>query len=388
MNERSAVASGAGRARRSVYIVAGEPSGDAQAATLAAALRRADESIALRGVCGPLMRAAGVAEHMSITELSVMGIGEAIGALARVRRVYRRVVAELDSEHRPELLVLVDFPEFNLRLARAAKRRGIRVLYYVSPQVWAWRRGRVRSIRRNVDAMVVLFPFEEEFYSARRVRARFFGHPLAEEVRPRRSAGDTRARHGIDPVRPLVVLLPGSRRGEVARHLPLMLDAARLLGEDAQFVVAKASGLDEAVVRDAIAASRIPVSVIDGETYDLLAAADAAAAVSGTVTVECALLGCPPVVVYKMARSTYWVARALVRTPYVAMPNIVLGARVVPELIQAEATPEALAGELRRMLFDSSHRGATLERLAQLRAALVRPGAAERAAHFAMELLP
>jgi len=372
---------------REVYIVAGEASGDLQAARLAAAMRRLDPRLRLCGVGGAAMREAGVETEVDISELSVMGISEVVGALARVRRVYRRIVARMDSSGYPQLLVLVDFPEFNLLLARAARRRGVPVLYYVSPQVWAWRRGRVRKIRERVDAMVVLFPFEEEFYAAHGVPARFFGHPLAETVQPTRSARDTRLRHGLPAEGPLVALLPGSRVKEVDRHLPLMLQAARLLDGRACFAIARAPGIDRGRLQAAAAEAGRRIAIVDDDTYNLLAAADAAAVASGTATVEAALLGCPHVVVYKASALTYAVARALVRTRYIGMPNIILDAPVVPELIQRRATPAALADEIGRFLDEPAHARAVRERLAGVRSALVRPGAAERAAGYALELL-
>ena len=374
------------RARR-VFIVAGEPSGDLQAARLAEALLRADSQLLLHGVGGAAMRGAGVAIDIDIGELSVMGIAEVVGALARVRRVYRRILAALDSPQPPDLLVLVDFPEFNLLLARAARRRGVRVLYYVSPQVWAWRRGRVRKIRERVDAMVVLFPFEESFYAAHGVPVRFFGHPLAETVKASRSAAETRARHRLPAAAPLVVMLPGSRKKEVDRHLPLMLGAARILAERACFAIACAPGIEHERLQRAASEAGLAVAIVHDDTYNLLAAADAAAVASGTATVETALLGCPHVVVYKTSALTYAVARSLVRTRYIGMPNIILDAAVVPELIQGRATPAALAIELGRFLDDPAHARSVRERLLAVRDALVRPGAADRAAAYALELL-
>jgi lipid-A-disaccharide synthase len=374
--------------RRRAFIVAGEPSGDALAAPLAMALKRLDPELEIRGVCGPRMRAAGVIPWADVADLSVMGVAEVVGTLGGIRRLYRRIVAELESDRAPDLLVLVDFPEFNLRLARAAKRRGVRVLYYVSPQIWAWRRGRVREVRDRVDAMIVVFPFEERFYESHGVRARFFGHPLAESVRATRMAADTRARYGLDPTRPLVALLPGSRPSEIRRHLPLMLQVAEVERDRAQFAIARAPGLDAELLHRALASTGARVPIVDDDTYNLLAAADVATVVSGTATVECALLGCPPVVVYKTSALTYAIARALVHSRYVAMPNIILDAPVVPELIQGRATVTAIGAELRRFLDDAPYRDRTVARLAEVRDALVRPGAADRAAAYARALLP
>lgn len=373
--------------RRRIFFVAGEASGDAQAARLAHALLRLAPELELVGVGGAKMRDAGVKTLVDVGELSVMGISEVVAALARVLGVYRRVVAALRGPERPDLVVLVDFPDFNLRVARAAKRAGVKVFYYVSPQVWAWRERRVRQIRERVDAMVVLFPFEEEFYAQHGVDARFFGNPLAEDVRASRDPTETRARYGASRGRSLVALLPGSRAPEIRRHLPLMLEVARSLAGRARFVIARAPGIDREPIAERIDAAGLDVTVADDDTYDLLAAADAAVMASGTATVESALLGCPAVVVYRMSGLSYRVARLLVRTRFIAMPNILLDAPVYPELIQGEATSEAVSRALLRWLDDSAARDEVRRRLGAVREALVRPGAADRAAAFVMEVL-
>jgi len=376
---------GTGRETARILFVAGEASGDAQAARLAAALRARAPQVRMTGVGGALMRDAGVETFVDISELSLMGLTEVVSSLRRVRRVYKTIVEEIRSSDPPAVVVLVDFPEFNLMLARAVRKAGIEVFYYVSPQVWAWRRGRIRKICRRVDRMVVLFPFEAELYADRGLNARFFGHPLAEGVMADRDRAATRRHYGFPADSKLVVLLPGSREGEVERILPAMLEAARLLATSVSFVIAAAPGLDRRVIDAAVRVSGVDASVVEGDTYNLIACADAAAVTSGTATVETALLGCPMVVVYKMATVSYWMARALVRVSHIAMPNIVLGESVVPELIQDEADGSRIATELRRYLEDASYRDATVERLADVRNVLVRPGAADRAAQFLLE---
>ncbi len=371
---------------RGILIVAGEASGDAQAAELAAALRRRDRSVDLYGVGGPHMRAAGVQTIIDASDLSVMGFAELAGGLTRVWRSYRRVVHEIRNR-RPALVVLVDFPDFNLRLARVAKSAGIPVFYYVSPQVWAWRRGRVRKIARRVDRMVVLFPFEVEFYRRYGVDARFVGHPLAETVRATSTREATRERYGLPAQKPAVALLPGSRAKEVRVMLPLMLDAVERLGEDVSCAVACAPGLEPGLVRSLCDRRGRRVAVAEGDTYNLIAASDAVAVTSGTATVECALLGAPMVVVYRMSPFSYAIARSLVRVPFIAMPNLLLSRLVVPELIQKEATAENLADRLRRYLEDAELRARVAADLGEVRRMLVQPGAADRAAEAAWELV-
>ncbi len=369
-------------------MVAGEPSGDALAARLARALLAGEASLSLYGAGGPAMRAAGVRTQIDIADLSVMGVTELAAGFSRVVRCYRELAAQLRGHEPPELLVLVDFPDFNLRLARAARRAGVRVVYFVGPQVWAWRRGRIAKIRARVDRMIVLFAFEEDLYRRHGVDAHFVGHPVAEEVAATRSRVETRARYGLLPEGPLVVLLPGSRRRTVADHLPVMLAAARRLGPRAAYAIACAPGFDAAVLRSQVAAAGLAAAVVEDDTYNLVAACDVAAVTSGTATLECALLGRPMVVGYRMAAASYLLARALVRVPFIAMPNIVLGERVVPELIQGRFTPRRLAEELAAQLDSEPQRARIQARLADLRPLVVRPGAAARAARLVLEMLP
>lgn len=372
---------------RRILVVAGEPSGDAQAAKLIRAMQEKDPSLRFSGAAGPAMRAAGVEQEVDISDLSVMGISEVFGGLGRVLRAYRRLRRKLRVDPRPALLILVDFPDFNLPLAGAARRAGVPVLYYVSPQVWAWRRRRIAKICRRVDRMIVVFPFEEEIYRARGLDAHFAGHPLAESVSAERPREQTRDRYGLPQDRPLVVLLPGSRAATVAHNLPALLGAARLLGDRASFAIARADAIDRQGLERAVAAAGVRVAIIEDDTYNLVAASDAVAVSSGTATVECALLERPMVVVYGMSRLSYAIARRLVRVPYIAMPNIILGEQVVPELIQDRLTAHSLAAELRRILDDGVHARGVSERLAEVRRRLVVPGAAQRAATLALEMV-
>ena len=333
------------------------------------------------------MCAAGVRPLADSHELSIMGLSELRGGLGRVLAVYRLLRDEFRSAAPPDLVVLIDFPDFNLLVAKAAKKSGIKVFYYVSPQVWAWRRGRIRSICRRVDRMVVLFPFEVELYRARGLDAHFVGHPLAEEVTNSRTCQDTRAKYDLTPKGFVVALLPGSRRREVETLLPPMLEALKLLKNPAEGAIALAPGLEAGLVEELVERSGAHVEVISGDTYNLVAAADVVVTASGTATVECAVLGRPMVVVYRMSRFSYAVARALVRVDFVAMPNIILGRKVVPELIQDDVTPGQVAAEVDRYLADPELRRSTEAELAELKGRIVRPGAALRAASLALETL-
>ena len=283
--------------------------------------------------------------------------------------------------------MLVDYPEFNLMIARQAKRRGIRVFYFIGPQVWAWRRRRVRKIRRRVDKMGLVFPFEPELYADNGQNpAEFIGHPLLDVARPTRGAKETRHRYGLEPERPTLVLLPGSRKKELRLLLaPICAAAVRLADEGWQSVVALAPGLAAGgCARPLWTACCLALPLVADDTYNLVAAADAAIVASGTATLETALLGCPMVIVYRVSPLTYWLARRLVQVEWIGMPNIVLQRSVFPELIQDQATAERMVAAVHDVV---SRRGELTGALASLRTRLGEPGAVERAADLAVGLV-
>lgn len=368
-----------------VMLVAGEASGDMHAAALVRELRRRRPDVEVIGVGGERLRDAGMQMVGDSEHEATMGLVETFGTIGRHLRLYRTLVARMEKQP-PDLLVLVDYPEFNLLLARRAKKLGIRVFYFIAPQVWAWRRGRIRKIRERVDRMGVVFPFEPQLYNRDGERfAEFVGHPLLDVVRPSREPAATREKYGLDPQRPLLALLPGSRRKEVSLIGPAMLAAAALLrGEGWQAILAAAPGLGDDALAPLLGHLAPGVVVARGDTYDVLASADAAVVASGTATVETALLGCPMVIVYRMAPSTFWLARRLVSVEWIGMPNIILGRSVFPELIQDAANPQAIAAAVRSLRDRAPQMRAAL---AELRAALGEPGAAGRAADLALELV-
>lgn len=368
-------------------MVAGEASGDAQAAKLASAMVEREPGLHLYGVGGPAMRRAGVETQFDSADLSVMGFTEALGGIGRIRRCYRDLKRRLRGTERPDLVVLIDFPDFNIPLARIAHGAGVKVLYYVGPQVWAWRRGRIGKLAGRVDRMIVVFPFEAELYRSHGIDVHFVGNPLAEDVRPSRDGAELLRGHGFDQGRPLVALLPGSRNKEVRAVLPVMLGAAALMRDRAQFAIAAAPGLDRGVLEHCLSQSGLDVPIIEGATYDLVAASRAVAVTSGTATVECALLGTPMVVAYRMSALSYLLARRLVSVPYIAMPNIILDEAVVPELIQGELVPTRLRDELGVYLDGGEAAARVRVKLGELRARLVRPGAAHEAARLALEMV-
>jgi lipid-A-disaccharide synthase len=372
-------------------IVAGEESGDAHAAALVGALReRAPQaSFEFFGATGGQLRAAGVESVVRDEDLAITGLLEIARSLPRFIEAYRSL-KRAAVERRPDAVVLVDWPDFNLALARALRRRGLRVIYYISPQLWAWRAYRVRQVRRDVDLLLTILPFESEWYEGRGVsHVEFVGHPFAGVVRPRYAREEFCARHGLDPVRPIIALLPGSRRKEFERLLPLMLDASARLSRgrpETQFVVALASRRSEAEVERIVnvsGPSGSPPSqnlrVTREETREALAASDAAAVCSGTATLEAALLGTPLVVVYKESALNWHTLGRLIRVEHYGLVNLIAGERVAPELMQDELTGESLARELLTLL-DPEHNASVRARLRTAAARLGEGQASLRAA--------
>ncbi len=372
-----------------LLMIAGEASGDLHGADLLRALRARIPDLEVYGIGGEGLRAAGMQTLADAADVAIVGVVEGARHVPALLRIYRALVRRL-REDPPDLCILVDFPEFNLRIARAAKRAGVPVLYYIGPQVWAWRRGRVRTIARRVDRLAVVFPFEPALYAGRECAVEFVGHPLLDRVAASRPRAATLTAYGLSPARPLVLLLPGSRQGEIERILPAMLEASRELVRDPQrqLALGLAPTVPRAMVDVMIARSGVPVTVVAGATYDLMSAAELAIVTSGTATLECALLECPMVVVYRLAPITYALGRLLIRgVRHIAMPNIVAGREIVPELLQGAATGSAIAAAARDILETPERRAAMVAELRGVRARLGRGGAAARAADIAAEML-
>jgi lipid-A-disaccharide synthase len=369
-----------------ILISAGEASGDMYAARLAAALRtRAD--VALFGMGGPRMREAGVETVADCSEVSLVGIVEIAKKYPALKRVWKRLLGEAERR-KPQLAILTDFPGFHLRLARALKGRGVPSVYFVCPQFWAWRPWRANLVRRRFVRGLCIFPFEEAWYRARGVKADFIGHPLVGNVAAKRTRAEFAADFGLDAAQPIVALLPGSRSGEIAHHMPGMIEACRRIQKEraVQFVLALAPGVKSAQVNQYLPAE-LAVHVVEDATYDALGAADMSIVSSGTATVEAALMDAPMIVVYRLAPLTAAIARLLVRTPMFAMVNLIAGERVVPELVQKDFTPERLANEAIRLL-DSPDKRAEMRRgLAKVREKLGPPGAVDRAADLIARML-
>ncbi len=371
-------------------IVAGEASGDAHAASLVGALRERAPQVEFKffGSTGQKMRGAGVESVVRADELAIMGIVEVGKVLPKFWRAFREL-KRAAIEREPDAVILVDWPEFNLRLARALHRRGLRVVYYISPQLWAWRSYRVRNIRRDVDQLLCILPFEPAWYVERGItHAEFVGHPLAGEVHALDDREEFCARHDLDSKRPIIALLPGSRHKEIERILPPMLDAAAIVSAqkpDIQFVLALAPNRPveeaEAIISAKSSESRLPeaLRIVHHETREALAAADAAAVASGTATLEAALVGTPFVIVYKESAINWHTLGRLINAEHFGLINLIAGERLVTELMQHDLTGEKLAKELLSLL-DRQRNEALRMRLREATAKLGAGGASLRAA--------
>jgi lipid-A-disaccharide synthase len=374
-------------------LSAGEASGDLHGATMCRALRALDPGVRLIGMGGPRMAAAGVEILVDPTANAAMGTSEAIGRVPGLYRAYRLLVRRL-REARPMAMVLIDFPEFNLRLAKQARRAGIPVVYFIPPQLWAWRRGRIRQMAKRVGLVLAAFPFEKSLYEEAGVPVEFVGHPLLDVVPSDLDRAKARERLGLGERQALVGLLPGSRRQEVDRLLPPMLEAAaRLAFADGRrgFVLGLAASVDRghvnAHLRRASEAGGPPVEVVEGLTYEVMAASDALLIASGTATLEAALLGTPMVVCYRVSRLSEVVVRLLNRSEWISLPNIVVGRGAVPEILQDKVTGARLASEAERLLVDSV--AATAQRAAfkEVRSKLGQPGVGARAARAVLKVV-
>jgi|AMWB02.1.fsa_nt_gi lipid-A-disaccharide synthase len=372
-----------------VMIVAGEASGDLHGSALVREVLALDPSIAFLGIGGPRMRKAGVETLVDARDMAVVGLVEVIAHFPAIYHAFRKMELILTADP-PDLLLLIDYPDFNLRLAAVAKRRGIKVLYFISPQVWAWRVGRVKKIARLVDRMAVVFPFEVPFYEKEAVRVDFVGHPLVDTVRPTMSLAGARHSFGIDPGRKTVGIFPGSRKQEIRTHLPLLLESAAGLQKrfpGLQFILPLASSLSRSDIEPFLEVSDVPVIVVESKEYDVIQVCDAIVTVSGTVTLEIALLGVPMVIVYRVSPLTYMVGKRLIRVDAIGICNIVAGEKVVKELIQHDATPENIVTEVSRLLSDDGYAAKIRESLHHVHRKLGDGGCSGAVAKIVMEML-
>lgn len=361
-----------------LLIVAGEASGDHHGARLLRELRNQVPGLIVYGLGGERMREQGVELVADVSAISVIGLAEVARVLPEARKIFKKLVARAKADP-PDVAVLIDFPEFNLRLAPALRKLGVKVVYYVSPQVWAWRKGRVKSMARSIDRMLVLFPFEEVFYRGR-LEVSHVGHPLVDEVPIRPQVWDSGSEPG--PIR--IVLLPGSRSSEVKRLLPVLLETAQRLEKDRpdmKVTLIEAATLDSKEADRMIGDSGLEVErVAEADRFDAIASAHLALCASGTATLEVGLLRTPMIVVYRVGLFSYWLGRMIVKVPFISLVNLVLGRAVVPELIQKEAEARKIGAEALDILDNSARRETMRSALGELRPALGASGASARAA--------
>jgi len=372
-----------------VMMVAGEASGDLHGAHLLEAIHQIDPSIQFFGMGGEALKTKGMALLYHNQSLSVVGITEVFLKLRSIRRALARLKQFLHLE-KPDLVILIDFPDFNFRLAKFACRRGIPVLYYISPQVWAWRSGRVKFIARWVKKMVVFFAFEVPIYEAAGVDVEWVGHPLLDVVKTSFPKEEAFQQLGLDPRKRTIGLLPGSRQQEVERLLPVLLDTAELLQKeipDLQFIVPLAPDLPRTTLSPWMEKSPLPVKVVEGMTYDVMDLSELLIMSSGTATLEAAILCKPMVIIYKLSSLSYWIGRALVHVKHIGLVNLVAGKRIAPELLQKDATPEKIAQEALRILRDPDVSRQMIASMKEVRSNLGEPGAAQRAARVVYSML-
>lgn len=376
---------------KKIFIVAGEASGDLHGADLTRALVTLDPEVTVVGMGGEQMRRAGVRLLIDAGDLAPVGLTDVLPRLSALWRAFWQLRRSLGVE-RPNLLLLIDFPDFNMLLARVSRRIGIPVLYYVSPQVWAWRRGRIQTLKRLVEKMLVIFPFEEAFYREAAVPVAFVGHPMLDRLREVPSREEARRELGCGDSDLIVGLLPGSREGEVRQHLPVLKESVAHIARTApetRFLLAVAGSLPPRLVETLLQGSNSRIRLVQGQTYQVMRAADLLITASGTATLEAGLLGTPMIIVYRVSQITWWVGKLVVEFPYlgIGMVNLVSGTRVVPELLQTNFTPERVAKTALELLHSPEALAAIRQKLQEVRGRLGEEGASVRAAQEVLKTL-
>lgn len=374
-----------GTQKKHIMIIAGEASGDMRAAELVNAIKALSPDIKFSGVGGDCMQKAGVSLFDHITSLAVIGIVEVLKNLGTIKKVFHRILAEIDQK-RPDAVILVDYPGFNLRLAVELKKRSIKVIYYVSPQVWAWREKRIEKIKNLVDRMIVLFSFERDLYARYGMNVDYVGHPLVDEIKIYQSPQEVIQHVGLQTQGCVTIgLMPGSRQKEIERHLPVMIQAAQKLyvqDNRRQFLLMKAPTIKKEILEAHLPTS-LPVKIFDGNSYDGINSCQAVIVASGTATLETALLEKPMVIIYKTSWITYAIAKAVIKIPYIGLVNVVAGKKVVPELIQNDCNANYIMHAVTTILHDDT----LLGQLKKVKASLGSSGASQRAAQVVLNTI-
>ena len=372
---------------KSILIVSGEPSGDIHASNLVKNLKALKTDIEFFGLGGPLCKEAGVDIDFDIKRLAVIGLVDVWKNIFTISKIFKGMLKKVDSRN-TDLAILVDYPGFNLRLAKELKKRGTPVIYYISPQVWAWGGDRIDIIKRCVAKMLVFFKFEEDLYKKHGVNCEFIGHPLLETVKPTLTNDEIIKKYGLSRNKPVVALLPGSRITEVETLLKIMVNAAKIIDKElagVKFIVAKYKSLPLELYGKGVKDSGLDIRIVDGDTYNILSVSDFAIVASGTATLEAAIIGTPFVITYKVGLINYIAYRIVAKTKILGLVNVLAGRVIVPELLQHDATPEKIARESLKILRDGAKRAAIVSELARVKSSLGAPGASMRAAR---EILP
>ena len=374
---------------KKILIIAGEASGDIYGADLARHLLKTRPDFKISGIGGKRMRDAGVDILYDISYISVVGLSEILPKLRTINKVFN-LVSDIIKSGGADLVVLIDYPGFNIRLAGVAEKAGVPAVYYISPQIWAWRKGRIRLLAGRIKKMIVVLPFEEEIYAKEGINCSFLGHPLVDEVLSTRDIKESMQLYGLNENKTVLGIMPGSRTGEVRTLLPLFLSSAQIIidgNPEIQVIMAVAESLDYDEVEGIVNKWKVSdsnrsldIRLIKGDANDVINASNVILAASGTITLQAALFGKPMVIVYKMSLLTYAVARLLVTVKHIGLVNILAGRRIVPELVQFDATPDNIAGEAKRFLYDTQYYEQTEKELNAVRLALGPPGASERVA--------
>ena len=374
---------------KTIMIVAGEASGDMHGANLVREMLKIDPALNFYGIGGNKLREEGVTLLANASDMAVVGLTEVASKLINILKIMGMMKRSLD-ERRPDLVILIDYPDFNIPLAKAAKKRGIKVFYYISPQVWAWRKGRIGQIKKTVNKMAVILPFEVDTYGQEGFTVNYVGHPLLDMVKLNYSKEESRKKLGLAENKITIGILPGSRLSEVGNLMTELLRAAEILMQripDIQFVLPLADTLEETTITEFISRFNVKVKIISGHAYDVISCADLALVASGTATLETALLGVPMVIVYKISLLSYVIGRLFVHVKKIGLVNIIAGKTIVPELIQGDACGKRIAEEALSILKNGERKQEMIKELEAIRAKLGEPGAAIRAAQIACDMI-
>jgi lipid-A-disaccharide synthase len=370
-------------------IVAGEASGDMHGSGLVRALKKYHPNCEFSGLGGEQMRREGVKTFYDIDRMGAVGIIEVLGDLPHYYKVYRKLSSEIGSGSY-DAVILIDYPTLNLRLAKLCKKHSCPALFFISPQVWAWRKGRIKEIQRTVNKMFVIFPFEEDLLKKEGVDAEFMGHPFVETVRTSMSRDEAMAEFSLDSTRKIIGLLPGSRNSELKYLLDIMINSANEIKKyikGCQFILPVANTLNTEDIKDRINSNALDIKIVEGKSYDVMNCCDFLIIASGSATLEAALLGCPMVIIYKLNCVTYWLARVLVKIKLYGLVNIVAGEEVVPELIQSKATVKNITKEVVTLMNDTGRRENLRSRLLKVRKSLGDPGVLDRVAESMIDFI-